>query len=373
MEKQKIRSYYAVGVVILLLLMVARFIFEPQILGPGIKIFLRIFSFLFWAIAIAYFLNPIMMWLERRVLMLKKEKRLLSMLIVYILFLGVMTFFGAVVLPIVISNVIKLINSAPDYIEQTDAWLREILHTPWMEDIGAPDVVYGWLSDLNAYIMENLDDWAIAVARGAVGLGRGLIQFIFGTVLSIYMLRDRERMIRGMKRLNYALFKPRKAKWIACAAERVNRIFKKYILGKIFDSTAVGIISYVAFLCIGAPLALLQAVILMLSNMIPTIGPLIGAIPCILLTLLVDPIKALWVLIFIIVIQQLDGLFLDPKIMGNTLKISPFYIIAGVLIGGGFFGILGMFLGVPVLAAIKAFLDEYVDKRLNEQGIELSK
>lgn len=372
MDKQKIRRYFTMGVIILLLLVVARFIFEPEILKSGWRTFIRVFSFLIWAIAIAYFLNPIMMWLEH-LFKLNKGKRALSMVIVYILFLGMATFFAAVVLPIVISNVSNLIDAAPSYIERADAWLREILHTPWMEDIGAPDVVYGWLNDLNTYIMDNLDDWAVATAKGAVGFGQGFMQFIFGTVLSVYILRDRERMLRGMRRLNYAVLKPTRAERVARGAERVNHIFKRFILGKTFDSIIIGIVSYGALLIIGAPLALLQAVIILVTNMIPTLGPIIGAVPCLLITLLVDPTKALWVLIYIIVIQQVDGLYLGPKILGGALKLSPFYIIAGVLIGGGFFGILGMFLGVPVLAAIKAFLDEYVDKRLEERGIELSK
>ena len=372
MDKQKVRRYFTMGVIILLLLVVARFIFEPEILRSGWHTFIRVFSFLIWAIAIAYFLNPIMMWLES-LFKFKKGKRALSMVIVYILFLGVATFFVAVVVPIVVSNVTNLIDAAPDYIKRADEWLREILHTPWMVEIGAPDVVYGWLNDLNTFIMENLDDWAVATARGAVGFGQGFMQFIFGTVLSVYILRDRERMLRGMRRLNYAVLKPVRAERVARGAERVNHIFKRYILGKTFDSIIIGMVSYGALLIIGAPLALLQAVIILVSNMIPTLGPIIGAVPCLLITLLVDPTKALWVLIYIIVIQQVDGLYLGPKILGGALKMSPFYIIAGVLIGGGFFGIVGMFLGVPVLAAIKAFLDEYVDNRLNERGIELSK
>lgn len=373
MDKQKVRRYFAFFVVGLLLLVAAKLIFEPEILKSVWQTFIRVFSFLLWAIAIAYFLNPIMMWLENHVLKLKKGKRLLSMVIVYILFLGVATFFVSVVVPMAVSNVKGLIENAPNYIERADTWLRELLHTPWMEDVGAPDVVYGWLDDLNTYIMEHLDDWAVATARGAVGFGQGLMQFMIGTVLSVYILRDRERMLRGMRRLNYAVFKPVRAERVNRGAARVNQIFKRYILGKTFDSTIIGIVSYGALLIIGAPLALLQAMIILVTNMIPTLGPIIGAVPCLLITLLVDPAKALWVLIYLIVIQQVDGLYLGPRILGGALKMSPFYIIAGVLIGGGFFGIVGMFLGVPVLAAIKAFLDEYVDKRLDERGIALSK
>jgi predicted PurR-regulated permease PerM len=372
MDKKKIRRYFTIGVIVLLLLVVARFIFEPEILRSGLRTFIRVFSFLIWAIAIAYFLNPIMMWLER-LFRFRKGKRVLSMAIVYILFLGVVAFFVAVVVPIVVSNVKGLLENAPGYIRRVDVWLRGVLDTPWLAEIGAPDVVYGWLDSLNKYIMENLDDWAVATAKGVVGFGQGFMQFIFGTVLSVYILKDRERMLQGLKRLNYALFKPERAERVARGAGQVNLIFKRFILGKTFDSIIIGVVSYGALLIIGAPMALLQAVIMLVTNMIPTLGPIIGAIPCLLITLLVDPAKALWVLIYIVVIQQVDGLYLGPKILGGALKLSPFYIIAGVLIGGGFFGIPGMFLGVPMLAAIKAFLDEYVDKKLTERGIELSK
>jgi predicted PurR-regulated permease PerM len=372
MDKQRMRLYFAVTVIGLILIVAARLVFKPEIFGDVWRTFIRIFSFLIWAIAIAYFLNPIMMWLEH-LFKFKKGKRVLSMVIVYVLFLGVAAFFGALVVPLVVSNVTSLINNASQYIQRADAWLQEVLKTPWLQDIGAPDVVYGWLEDLRKYVTDNLPNWAEATARGAFGFGRGFMQFLLGTILSVYILRDRERMLQGMKRLNYAVFKPARADLVATSATRVNLIFKRFILGKTFDSIIIGAVSYVALLIIGAPLALLQSVIILVTNMIPTIGPIIGAVPCLLISVLVDPTKALWVLIYLIVIQQVDGLYLGPKILGGVLKMSPFYIIAGVLIGGGFFGIPGMFLGVPLLAAIKAFLDEYVDNRLKERGVELTK
>lgn len=354
----------------IILLVVSRFVFEPELFKQAFSFLTGVFSFLIWAIAIAYFLNPIMMWLENHI-KVKKGKRALSMLIVYIIFSGIVAFFAGLVIPLVVRNLIYLFENADEYLNEADKRLQELLNIPILYQSGAADVVNGWLANINSTIIENVDVWAMNAAKSAVAFGRGFVQFIFGTVLSIYILRDRERMLGGMRRLNFAVFETGKARRIAKGASRVNKIFKNYILGKIFDSIIIGIISYIVLAIIGAPLVLLQAVIMFITNMIPTLGPLIGAVPCLLLTLLVDPLKAIWVLIYIIVIQQIDGLILAPKILGDSLGLSPFYIIVGVLIGGGLFGIWGMFLGVPVFAAIKAFLDEYVDKRLDNKGVKI--
>lgn len=373
MDTQKARRFLFVGVSILLLLAAARFIFHPEILKSGLSALFRVFSFLLWAIGIAYFLNPVMMWLERCVLKIRKGKRLLSLAIVYALFLGITAFFVAVVAPILVGNINGLIDNGPVYLGQADAWLRNFLNQPWITAMGAPDTVYGWLENISAFVLGHLDDWALAFAQGVVRLGRGLTQFLFGTVLSVYILKDRERMLRGMRRVNCALLNPIWAERLARSAERVNKIFKHFILGQTIDSLILGGVSFGLLLITGVPMAVLQAAILTVTNMIPTLGPIIGAVPCLLITLLMDPAKTFWVLILMIVLQQLDGLLISPRILGAVLKMSPFYIMTGVLIGGGLLGIAGMFLGVPLMASVKAFVDLFVEKRLHERGIELSK
>jgi len=136
-------------------------------------------------------------------------------------------------------------------------------------------------------------------------------------------------------------------------------------------SIIVGIVAFIFASLTKLPVPILQAAILGITNMVPTIGPVIGAVPCLLLTLLYSPVQALWLLIFILVVQQIDGMYLSPKILGDSLGLKPLFVIVGVLIGGSIAGILGALLGTPTLAVISYFLNRYTEKRLKEKQLNI--
>jgi predicted PurR-regulated permease PerM len=180
--------------------------------------------------------------------------------------------------------------------------------------------------------------------------------------IAFYMLYDKERFARKMEKGVYALSSKEKATRFLNNTERVHHIFNDFIVGKAVDSLIIGIIAFVVLTIMKAPFPLILALIIGVTNMIPYFGPFIGAIPAILITLLIDPPLAIAVSIFILILQQFDGNILGPKILGESVDLSPLWIILAVVIGGALMGPLGMFIGVPIFATVKVFGGEYIDR-----------
>jgi predicted PurR-regulated permease PerM len=192
--------------------------------------------------------------------------------------------------------------------------------------------------------------------------GRLTLNFIMAIFIAFYMLYDKERFARKMEKGVYALSSKEKAARFLNNTERVLHIFNDFIVGKAVDSLIIGIIAFVVLTIMKAPFPLILALIIGVTNMIPYFGPFIGAIPAILITLLIDPPLAIAVSIFILILQQFDGNILGPKILGESVDLSPLWIILAVVIGGALMGPLGMFIGVPIFATVKVFGGEYIDR-----------
>ena len=180
------------------------------------------------------------------------------------------------------------------------------------------------------------------------------------------MLYDKEKIALGCKKLLYAYFPANKACTIINFFKMSHDIFYNYIIGKLIDSLIIGFLAFIGFkFIIKINNALFLSFIIFLTNIIPYFGPFIGAIFPITMTLVYSPIKALWVALFIFILQQLDGNFIGPKIMGEQVGLSSLWIISSVLIGGSLFGIIGVFLSVPIAAIIKFSLDKYIQRKIN--------
>jgi predicted PurR-regulated permease PerM len=194
---------------------------------------------------------------------------------------------------------------------------------------------------------------------------------IFGFIISIYILKDKEIFIQSSKKFLYALFNKSSVNTFLSFGKEVDSIFSRYIIGKAIDSTIIGLLCAIGMSLLDAPYGLLISLIVGVTNMIPYFGPFIGMIPAFFITLLFDPIKALWVLLFVFILQQFDGFYLGPKILGEKVGVSPFWIILAVTLGGGTFGVLGMFLGVPIIAIAKILIERFIEKRLKTKDIHL--
>lgn len=320
-----------------------------------------------WAFVTAYILNPLMTWIEKRN---KKINRAMSLAIVYVFFIGVLTLLITIVTPVIIKNITEILERLPNYIDSTDTWIRnKILELSLIQNLG-----------VNTYVLNNLDaifnntvDFLNLTLSGLVtriiGITSGIAKMILGLFISIYLLADKEKFISGIKKNFYAFLGKEKAEKVIDYGREVNSIFSNFFVGKLIDSSIIGVICFIGFMILKVRFALLLSIIVGVFNMIPYFGPFIGAVPAVIITLFYSPIQALWVTIFILILQQFDGLILGPKILGDKVGVSPFYIILAIIIGGGFYGPIGMLLGVPVMKSLFVLWDKVLRYLLIKKGL----
>lgn len=338
-----------------------------EFLAAGSWFFIEILNPFFWAFGIAYILNPLMVHIERRF----KLKRALSILIVYMIVIGLITLTVTIVSPTIASNVGELVNNMPNYARQTEGWFNT--------NIGKFNLVNNTdiLNWINNFLTTSLDKLTEILNTGvnalltkAISFTSSFLKMIFGFIISIYILKDKEVFKKSIKKFLYAIFNEESVNNFLVFGNEVNELFSQYIIGKFIDSSIIGFLCAIGLIILQIPYALLISFIVGITNMIPYFGPFIGMIPAVIITLFYSPIKALWVLLFIFILQQFDGWFLGPKILGDKVGVSPFWIILAITIGGATFGVLGMFLGVPIIAIIKTSLQRFVSKRLKNKNIK---
>ena len=199
-----------------------------------------------------------------------------------------------------------------------------------------------------------------------------LYNIFMGLVISIYMIIDGQKLKNSIKRIIYALSPIEKAPAICKTISKCNHIFNGFLFGKAVDSLIIGILCFIAMSILRLPYSLLLSVIVGITNMIPYFGPIIGAIPGFVIYLFIDPKLSLVFAIMILILQQFDGLYLGPKILGDLTGIKPLWVIFGIVIGGAYFGAVGMFLGVPTVAVFMYLADLFIESKLKKKKIDLS-
>ena len=192
---------------------------------------------------------------------------------------------------------------------------------------------------------------------------------LIGIIVSVYLLFSKEKFMRQSKKVIYALCKPKRANFILHIGRKANEIFGGFIIGKIIDSAIVGVLCFAGVSIFKMPYPLLISMIVGVTNVIPVFGPYIGAIPCALLIFLVDPMKGIGFIIFIILLQQLDGNVIGPKILGESTGLSSFWVIFAILIAGKMFGIGGMVIGVPMFALIYYVIKLFIQQKLEAKNL----
>lgn len=198
-----------------------------------------------------------------------------------------------------------------------------------------------------------------------------LYNIIFGVVISVYIILDSKRLAKNFQKVIYAITPKKKGQVVWDTVLKCNHIFNGFLLGKAIDSLIIGIICFLGMSIFRMPFALLLSVIVCITNMIPYFGPFIGAIPGVLIYLFIDPKIALFFALWIFVLQQFDGLYLGPKILGDLTGIKPLWVIFGITVGGAYFGVLGMFLGVPTTAVLTYLGKLLINSRLKKKKIDL--
>ena len=223
-----------------------------------------------------------------------------------------------------------------------------------------------WIKNTLLPSMQNIVSGAAIGVLNVVTVAKNLI---IGIIVAVYMLASRKRFVQQGKLVLHSIVRPRWAQLITEEVKYADRMFGGFINGKIMDSAIIGVLCYIGCLIFKFPSALLVSVIIGVTNVIPFFGPFLGAVPSAFLILLVSPKQCLVFVIFIVILQQFDGNILGPKILGDATGISSFWVIVAILVGGGFAGVLGMFIGVPVFACIQELLKFLMDRRLRKRNM----
>ena len=197
------------------------------------------------------------------------------------------------------------------------------------------------------------------------------MDLLIGIIISVYLLVSKEKGLAISYKVVYSLLREDRAAALMRGARKVDAIFSGFVRGKLVDSLIIGILCFIGCSVLKMPYTPLISVVVGVTNVIPFFGPFLGAIPSIFLILLVDPLKAVYFALFVLALQQLDGNVIGPKILGDSTGISSFWVIVAILVGGGFFGVLGMFLGVPVCATLQMLGKYLVDRRLRKRDMPL--
>lgn len=314
--------------------------------------------------AIAYVLCPVQQMLERW-LAKKRFARVLSVLFTMLLAFGIVLLFCALVLPELTASISDLAARLPGMINAQMKKLNEYLATDSEARAKVMELVASGQQYLQNWLKTDLLTTLSAITGGVVTFGAAVINLMVAVIVSIYLLLDRERYMAQCRKLFFAVSKNKN--WnnaVLDAVHQTDRIFSGFISGKLLDSLIIGAICFAVLTLLRMPYTMLVSVIVGVTNIIPMFGPFIGAIPSALLILLVSPAKCLVFLIFIIILQQIDGNIIGPRILGNSIGLSALYVTVALLLFGKLLGFAGMIVGAPLFATLY-----YLVKRLAERSL----
>ena len=343
-----------------------------------------------YGFAMAYLLAPIVNWIEG--LIRKGLKRLskgqepklrggllrgVSILLTWAVVAYLLYLLMSVLIPQLIDSVAMLINNAESYYNKIYVWVTNLLEknpeiAGWMETN-----LENYYNDLMKVLTEQVLPGAqqmLTTITGGIWTGIwGLVtfttNFLVGIIISVYLLAMKEKSLARCCKMIYATMKQETAELVLTGLHNTNQVFSGFVRGKLLDSLIIGILCFIGCSILKMPYTPLVSVVVGVTNIIPFFGPFLGAIPSAFLILLVSPLRCLYFIIFIILLQQLDGNVIGPKILGDSTGISSFWVIVAILVGGGFFGVLGMFFGVPVFACLRMLTKWLMDRSLARRGM----
>lgn len=334
-------------------------------------------------LVIAFLLNSPTDFFEKKLYHRFKYRRGMAICTVYLLTLLIIVVLLQLVLPQVGESLATLMGNLTTYLSNLEQMVRSLtlqFHLESDEFSGFVDtyntLIKGFTSDelvrKATEFLSSPELWNIGVSVGS-GVLTGIsnvVNALTSLIVSVYMLMGKKRLIAQAKKLIYALLPLNGAKWLLSVGSKSNRIFEGFINGKLIDSAIIGVLCFILTTILKIPYAILVSVVVGITNVIPFFGPIIGAVPCLMILVIVDPWAALRFGVLILVLQQFDGNILGPKILGDSTGLSAIWVLVSIVVGGGLFGFLGMLLGVPTFAVIYVMVREWADHRLDEKGID---
>lgn len=338
--------------------------------------FFTVLSPFIMAFFIAYILHPIVVKINRLLKKFKfisdKAAKVLSIALSYLIVIGILTITLIYVLPELYNSLAELTsaNRIDAMIETATTTIEKLEGKfPTIDFLAIEAKIEEALPQLLTFGTSMLKDLLPVVVNVSVYIAKAVVNLLLSIVISVYMLSDKANLGLAFKKGLYAFVPKKKADSFIETSKECNSIFNSFIVGKSLDSLIIGIICFIAMNILKLPYAILLSVIVGITNMIPYFGPFIGAVPGVILYLLISPVKSIIFAIMILILQQFDGLYLGPKILGNSTGLKPLWVIFAITLGGAYAGVIGMFLGVPVVAVISFLLQKIVNSKLKKKNI----
>ena len=387
LESKHARLMLMIFIVGALLIIFNQIVGNYESFSEGVGTIKTIISPFIYGFVMAYLLSPIYNATVRGLYKLlgkyfKNKQRLFSFcklvasVVAVVCLIGAVAGLIALIVPQVIESLTGILKSLPQRLTQLSALFNDITSKMDNKRLAMK------MSEIYAQVQTNLIE--LAQTKLLPGMGtlvsqvstqvlltlKTMMNVMIGVMACVYMLNSKERFQGQFKKVILATLPKEKAEAVFDFAKFTNRTFGGFINGKIIDSIIIGIICFILMKIFGFPYPILISAIIGITNVIPFFGPFIGAIPAAIIILLVSPIHALYFLVLIFVLQQVDGNIIGPTILGNTTGIASFWVLFSIVIGGGLFGFIGMVLGVPVFAIIYYYFSRNINKRLEAKGLE---
>ena len=359
---------------------------EHSVVGRMAGTFFGLMTPFIYGAALAYVLNPVLNWLEKKVFpkvfgdrVSKRSRRGLGVLLTFLFGCAVVALFLAVLIPQIVESIDNLAQSIYAFLPQAQNFLNDLI-----AQYGTNEMLVDVLSMLGV----DISDPSMALQRlatrsytfltqvlpnlfgGVMRFTSGLLDVVVGIIIAIYLLLSQEIFYAQVKKLLFAFVPRRVAQATLNLTHDSNTIFCGFISGKILDSAIIGVLCFIGCSVLQMPYTVLVSFIVGVTNVIPYFGPFIGAIPSIFIIMIADPLKSLVFAVFVLILQQLDGNIIGPKILGDSTGLSAFWVIFAVTFFGGLFGFVGMLIGVPTFAVIYALVRNFAEFKLGKKGLK---
>ena len=374
----KLKSYILLSTYILLL---AALLLKIKLVLSIISDILDMLSPFIYAIGIAFVLNLLMKLFDNKILKfidkskspkIRHMKRPLSITLSLITIVGVLAGLIIFAIPQLIESVSKLGSSIPGYAAEIEKFVEnyishinsEQIHTMLDKALNMWKEILNISTSIIGSFLSNAIDITINVTSS-------LIDLVLSIVFAVYMLANKEKLILQMKKILFAFFNKRFAEKTVEIAKLANKTYSAFITGQCLEALIIGTLCFLGMLALRLPYAFLIGTLVGVTSIIPIFGAFIGTIPSLFIIFMVNPIKAVYFLIFILILQQVEGHFIYPRVVGNSVGLSAIWIMLAILIGSSIYGVLGVILGIPLFAVIYRVFADYTHKRLKKKDIEV--
>lgn len=324
-----------------------------------------------------YFSEKVFVGMSNRGKFLRQLRKPLALVLAYLIIFGIIAFLIGILVPELIDSVDKLIKNFSSYFDSFRIWLTDFMNRWFNIQLKQDSDIFVFLNDIVRRITGD------EISKLASGLSTSLVPSVFdvtknvtttiinlfiGVFVSCYFMGCKKKLLYQSKKFIVAYFPEKIASKLFEIGDLSSKIFGKFVYGKIIDSLIIGILCFIGMSILGFDYSVLTSVIVAITNLVPIFGPIVGAVVTIFIMLVINPIEAIWFSIFLLILQQIDGNFIGPKILGNSIGISGFWIMASVIVGSGLFGFWGMLLAVPAFSTFYVLLSRNVNTRIHTSG-----